>query len=157
IWFNERWRLTRIGGVGVPLVLMLYPRGHYDLADLPDDLAAELGLLTTRIVRHVQALPHISRAHVYRIGAGGAHLHVWVLAPPRRTGPAVRVVARRLGRSATRVPGRRSHDRRGHCRRRPGHLPWGQPDGDRRIAIRTLADRGTATDDLRSGRDNGAR
>lgn len=82
IWFDEHWRLSRIGGVGVPLVLMLYPRDHYDMADLPDERAAELGLLSTRIVRHVQALPHISRAHVYRIGDGGAHLHVWFFARP---------------------------------------------------------------------------
>jgi hypothetical protein len=82
IWLNDRWRLTRIGGVGVPLVLMLHPRDHYDMADLPDEMAAELGVLTTHVVRHVQALPHISRAHVYRIGDGGAHLHVWFFARP---------------------------------------------------------------------------
>ena len=82
IWFNESWRLTRVPGVGVPLVLMLYPRDHYDMADLPDELAAELGLLTTRIVRHTQALPHISRAHVYRVGDGAAHLHIWFFARP---------------------------------------------------------------------------
>lgn len=82
IWFNERWRLTRVTGVGVPLVLMLYSRDHYDLADLPDEMAAELGVLTTHIVRHVQALPHISRAHVYRIGDGAAHLHIWFFARP---------------------------------------------------------------------------
>ena len=83
IWFNENWRLARIPGVGVPLALMLYPRDHHDMADLPDELAAELGLLTTRIVRHVQALPHISRAHVYRIGDGAVHLHVWFFARPQ--------------------------------------------------------------------------
>ena len=82
IWFDERWRLTRITGVGTPLVLMLHPREHFDLADLPDELACQLGLLCTHIVRHVQALPHISRAHVYRIGDGGAHLHVWFFARP---------------------------------------------------------------------------
>jgi hypothetical protein len=82
IWLNERWRLTRIPGSGVPLILMLHPRDHYDMADLPDDLAGELGLLSTRIVRHIQALPHISRAHVYRVGDGGAHLHLWFFARP---------------------------------------------------------------------------
>jgi len=82
IWFDDRWRLTRIGGAGTPLVLMLHPREHYDMADLPDELAAELGVLTTHLVRHVQALPHISRAHVYRIGDGGAHLHIWFFARP---------------------------------------------------------------------------
>ena len=82
IWFDDHWRLTQITGVGVPLVLMLHPRDHHDLADLPDELAAELGVLTAHIARHIQALPHIARAHVYRIGDGGAHLHIWFFARP---------------------------------------------------------------------------
>jgi len=82
IWFDDRWRLTQITGAGVPLVLMLHPREHHDLADLPDPLAAEMGVLTKHIAGHIQALPHISRAHVYRIGDGGAHLHVWFFARP---------------------------------------------------------------------------
>ncbi len=82
IWLDDRWRLTQISGVGVPLMLMLYPREHYDQADLSDELAAELGVLTTHIVRHVEALPHVARAHVYRIGDGGAHLHTWFFARP---------------------------------------------------------------------------
>ena len=82
IWLSDHWRLTQMTGAGVPLVLMLHPRDHHDLADLTDDLAAEMGVLSTHIVRHVQALPHISRCHVYRIGDGGAHLHVWFFARP---------------------------------------------------------------------------
>jgi hypothetical protein len=82
IWLDAHWRLTRITGVGVPLVLMLHPRDHYDLSDLPDDLAAELGVLTSHIGRHIEAQSHIARAHVYRIGDGGAHLHVWFFARP---------------------------------------------------------------------------
>ena len=82
IWFDEHWRLTRLGGVGVPLVLMLQPRDHYDLADLPDPRAAELGVLVKHLAGHIEALPHIARAHVYRIGDGGAHLHVWFFARP---------------------------------------------------------------------------
>jgi diadenosine tetraphosphate (Ap4A) HIT family hydrolase len=82
IWFDEHWRLTRVTGVGVPLVLMLYPLDHHDLDDLPDELAAELGVLTAHLARHVRALPNIARAHVYRIGDGGAHLHVWFFARP---------------------------------------------------------------------------
>lgn len=42
IWFDHHWRLAQITGVGVPLVLRLYPRDHYDRAELPDELAAEL-------------------------------------------------------------------------------------------------------------------
>src|SRR5690242_15719880 len=82
IWLSEQWRLTRMSGVGVPLVLMLHPRDHHDLSDLPDERAAELGVLSTHITRHVEALPHIGRCHVYRIGDGGAHLHVWFFARP---------------------------------------------------------------------------
>jgi hypothetical protein len=82
LWFDDRWRLARIAGVGVPLVLMLHPREHFDLAELPDEMARELGVLTVQIARHVQALPHISRAHVYRIGDGGAHLHIWFFGRP---------------------------------------------------------------------------
>lgn len=82
IWLDEQWRLTRIPGVGVPLVLMLMPRDHFDLPDLPGQRAAELGVLTTHIARHIEALPNIARAHVYRIGDGGAHLHMWFFARP---------------------------------------------------------------------------
>ncbi|WP_238014397.1 hypothetical protein KZZ52_32365 [Dactylosporangium sp. AC04546] len=82
VWLDDRWRLGRIEKVGVPLVLMLHPRDHHDLADLPDALAAELGVLTKHIAGHIQSLPHIARAHVYRIGDGGAHLHVWFFARP---------------------------------------------------------------------------
>jgi hypothetical protein len=82
VWLNDRWRLTRVEKVGVPLVLMLHPRDHHDLPDLTDELAGEVGVLTTHVARHVEALPHIGRCHVYRIGDGGAHLHVWFFARP---------------------------------------------------------------------------
>ncbi len=82
LWLDDHWRLTQIPGVGVPLVLMLHPRDHHDLGDLDDDLASELGVLSTHVARHVEGLPHISRCHVYRIGDGGAHLHVWFFARP---------------------------------------------------------------------------
>lgn len=83
IWLDEHWRLTRIGGVGVPLVLMLYPREHYDLDDLPDERAAELGVLSAHIARHIEALPNVARSHVLRVGDGAVHLHVWFFARPQ--------------------------------------------------------------------------
>jgi hypothetical protein len=82
LWFNDDWRLTRIGEVGSPLVLMLHTREHHDLADLPDELAAELGVLSVAIARHIEALANVGRCHIYRIGDGGAHLHVWFFARP---------------------------------------------------------------------------
>jgi hypothetical protein len=86
LWLDEHWRLRRVAGVGVPLVLMLEPRRHYDMADLPDELAAQLGVLSTHVTRHVEALPNVARAHMYRIGDGGAHLHVWFFARPAGQG-----------------------------------------------------------------------
>lgn len=84
IWFDEHWRLARMEGFGVPLVLMLYPRDHYDMNELPDDRAGEFGVLSAHIVRHIEAVPNIARSHIYRIGDGGAHLHVWFFARPER-------------------------------------------------------------------------
>ena len=88
----------------MPLVLMLHPRDHYDMTDLPDELAAELGMLTAHLVRHVEALEHVARAHVYRIGDGGRTCTSGS-SPGPRAGTAARLVAGRLGRPATGVPG----------------------------------------------------
>jgi hypothetical protein len=83
IWSDEHWRLIRFRGeAGVPLVLLLETIAHHDLTDLPDDRAAELGVLTVRVTRAIEALPHIARAHVSRWGDGSAHLHLFFFARP---------------------------------------------------------------------------
>lgn len=82
IWLDDHWRLTHEPDAGAPIVLMLHSRDHYDLAGLPEDRAAELGRLTVHLARAIEALPHIARAHVYRIGDGAAHLHVFFFARP---------------------------------------------------------------------------
>jgi diadenosine tetraphosphate (Ap4A) HIT family hydrolase len=83
VWSDEHWRLKQLSqDSGVPLLLVLESVAHYDLADLPDELAAEMGVLTVRIARAIEALPHIARAHVSRWGDGSAHLHVFFLARP---------------------------------------------------------------------------
>jgi len=61
---------------------MLLPKEHFDLPELSDDLAGELGRLLVHTVRAVESLPHIARAHVSRWGDGGAHLHVFFFARP---------------------------------------------------------------------------
>ena len=61
---------------------LLEPAAHHDLPDLPDDRAAEMGLLMVAISRAVESLPHIARAHVSRWGDGGAHLHLFFFARP---------------------------------------------------------------------------
>ena len=82
VWSDEHWRLSVLGPSGVPLVLLLEPAAHHDLPDLPDDRAAEMGLLMVAISQAIESLPHIARAHVSRWGDGGAHLHVFFFARP---------------------------------------------------------------------------
>jgi hypothetical protein len=82
VWSDDRWQLWAWGPSGVPLILVLETAAHYDVPDLPDDLASELGLLIVRITRAIESRPHIARAHVSRWGDGGAHLHVFFFARP---------------------------------------------------------------------------
>jgi diadenosine tetraphosphate (Ap4A) HIT family hydrolase len=83
IWQDDRWRLiTFAEPSGAPLVMMLLPKAHFDLTDLPDDLAGELGRLIVHTARAIELLPHVARAHVSRWGDGGAHLHVFFFARP---------------------------------------------------------------------------
>jgi hypothetical protein len=83
IWHDDRWRLIAfVETSGAPLVLMLLPKDHHDLTDLPDDLASELGRLIVHTARAIESLPHVARAHVSRWGDGGAHLHVFFFARP---------------------------------------------------------------------------
>jgi diadenosine tetraphosphate (Ap4A) HIT family hydrolase len=83
VWSDERWRLAALRQPsGLPVVVILYPRAHLDLGDLPDDLAADMGLLTVRVERAVRRVGGIGRVHVGRWGDGGAHLHVWFMARP---------------------------------------------------------------------------
>jgi hypothetical protein len=82
VWSDEHWRLSVLGPSGAPLVLLLEPAAHHDLLDLPDDRAAEMGLLMVAISRAIESLPHIARAHVSRWGDGGAHLHLFFFARP---------------------------------------------------------------------------
>ncbi len=87
VWEDEHWVLTHPGAPsGLPLVLVLQPREHLDLGDLDDDLASELGRITTRLVRIVERLPEIGRVHVNRWGDGGSHLHTCFYARTRGLG-----------------------------------------------------------------------
>jgi len=83
IWENERWRVKpHPEPSGLPIVLFLEPKEHLDFPDLGEDMAAELGVLSVRLARIVESLPEIARCHVWRVGDGAAHLHVWFLARP---------------------------------------------------------------------------
>jgi hypothetical protein len=83
VWSDERWVLAGAGEpLGVPFGAALMPKAHLDLGDLDDVHAAELGLLTVRVDRAVNALDGIGRVHVNKWGDGGAHLHLMFLARP---------------------------------------------------------------------------
>jgi len=85
LWTSERWRVYGLGPSGLPVIVMLEPREHYaEPGDLPDDLAAELGVLLARIERAVRAVGDIGRVHVCRWGDGSEHLHWWFMARPAR-------------------------------------------------------------------------
>ena len=83
IWFSERWRVRAMDRpTGLPMVVILECRSHLDLGDLPNLLAAELGVMTVRLERAIRSLDGVARVHVNRWGDGSAHLHMWFLARP---------------------------------------------------------------------------
>lgn len=82
-WSDERWMLLALE-MKLPVALVLQPRAHHDMADLPDDLAADLGRLMVAITAAVEALPSVGRCHIGRYGDGGAHLHPFFFGRPAR-------------------------------------------------------------------------
>ncbi|WBB78318.1 hypothetical protein O7606_19080 [Micromonospora sp. WMMD882] len=83
IWVGERWRVRAMDRpTGLPMVLILESRSHFDLGDLPNLLAAELGVMTVRLERAIRSLDGVARVHVNRWGDGSSHLHLWFLARP---------------------------------------------------------------------------
>ncbi len=83
IWVADRWRVRAPERPsGLPVVLILEPRSHLDLGDLPNLLSAELGVMTVRLERAIRSLEGVARVHVNRWGDGSAHLHLWFLARP---------------------------------------------------------------------------
>src|SRR4051812_42856485 len=85
LWTDERWRVRALGPTGLPIVVMLESREHYaEPGDLPDEIAADLGVVLARIERAVRAIPDVGRVHVCRWGDGGEHLHWWFMARPAR-------------------------------------------------------------------------
>jgi len=86
LWTSQRWRLWAFDSpTGLPVVVLLEPREHFaEPGDLPDELAAELGVLLARIERAIRAVGEIGRVHVCRWGDGSEHLHWWFMARPAR-------------------------------------------------------------------------
>jgi hypothetical protein len=85
LWHDDNWVLDPLDRPsGLPCVVLLFPRQHVDLLDLPDDLARELGPLLIRVQRAVFAIGELANVHVCRWGDGSEHLHIWFMARPAR-------------------------------------------------------------------------
>ena len=85
LWSDENWVLTALSQPsGLPCVVLLNTRAHYDFPELPDELAAQLGPLLIRIERAVRAIGDIGNVHVCKWGDGSEHFHVWFMARPAR-------------------------------------------------------------------------
>jgi diadenosine tetraphosphate (Ap4A) HIT family hydrolase len=86
VWTNERWRLRALDKPsGLPVVVLLEPREHFSApGDLPEELAAELGVLIRRIELAVRGVDGVGLVHVLRYGEGSDHLHIWFMARPAR-------------------------------------------------------------------------
>lgn len=84
LWHDENWQATAAGPTGLPMIVILEPREHYDIDTLPPELAAELGPLMQRLERAVRAAGDIGRVHICRWGDGSEHLHWWFMARPAR-------------------------------------------------------------------------
>jgi hypothetical protein len=83
IWTDDDWRLMAMEPSGLPLILILEPREHFDgPADLPEDLARAQGVLIGRVERAVLSIGEVGRVHIGRWGEGAAHLHWWFIARP---------------------------------------------------------------------------
>lgn len=83
VWEDEHWVLmAEARPTGLPLVLVLWTRQHFDVGSFDDEHAGELGRIANRLVRIIEAMPGIGRCHVNRWGDGSAHSHVWFFARP---------------------------------------------------------------------------
>lgn len=84
VWGNERWSLTLDTDMRLPISLSLGPAHHCDLTDVPDDLAAEMGLIVVAVSAAIEALPSAGRVQLAKYGDGGAHLHLFFFGRPAR-------------------------------------------------------------------------
>ena len=82
VWADERWKLVPLGSpASIPIVL-LFPLAHLDMADLDEAHAHDLGPLMLRVEAALVSLGGVGRVHVYKVGDGATHLHVWFIARP---------------------------------------------------------------------------
>jgi diadenosine tetraphosphate (Ap4A) HIT family hydrolase len=85
LWYDDNWIVAPLfAPSGLPCVVLLHTREHYDFHELPNELQQELGPLLVRVQRAVHAIGDVGNVHVLRIGDGSEHFHVWFMARPAR-------------------------------------------------------------------------
>ena len=85
LWSDENWLVVPLSRpTGLPAVVILETRAHYEFHDLPEHLQAELGPLLVKVQRAVYAVGDIGNVHVCRWGDGSEHFHIWFMARPAR-------------------------------------------------------------------------
>jgi diadenosine tetraphosphate (Ap4A) HIT family hydrolase len=85
LWRDDGWRVVPLDRPsGLPAIVVLEPRAHHDIDDLPPERQRELGPLLVRVEAAVRAVGEIGRVHVCRWGDGSEHLHFWFMARPAR-------------------------------------------------------------------------
>lgn len=85
IWHDDAWLVAPLPRPsGLPVIVLLFPKAHHDIDDLPEDLAGQLGPMLVRLEEAVREVGHIGRVHIGRWGDGSAHLHWWFIARPER-------------------------------------------------------------------------
>jgi len=83
VWEDENWVVTHRGQPsGLPVVVVLYSREHHDMWEMDDETAAQMGRISTRLVRIIGKLDNIGRVQVNRWADTSAHLHLWFHARP---------------------------------------------------------------------------
>lgn len=83
LWTDVEWRLRSTAEpTGLPVVLLLEPRVHADLHDLPAALRAAMGDVLCPVEAAMTSLGGIARVHASRVGDGAEHLHSWFMARP---------------------------------------------------------------------------
>ena len=83
VWTDDSWRVgSTMEPTGMPVVLLLEPRVHADLHDLPAALVAQLGTMLWRIEAALTSLGGVGRVQMARWGDGAEHLHWWFFVRP---------------------------------------------------------------------------
>jgi len=82
IWDDDNWILSYTDGpTEMAAALLLQTREHTRVGQLDDDLAAQFGQISNRLVRIIENLPEAAYVDVSRYGAHRGHFHVWFFAP----------------------------------------------------------------------------